>query len=247
MKTFNVTDVRSNFVDLLTKKQFTTDKSGVKTIEIINASFEATDTHIFGAVNEDYARRELAWYRSLSRNVNDIPGGPPAIWQQVASRAGNINSNYGWCVYSDENGNQFSRVLDELTANVYSRRATMIYTRPTMHKDYNTDGMSDFVCTNTVQYFIREGLLHALVYMRSNDGWAGYRNDYHWQNYIHKELLTAMNQQNGTGYGLGTMYWNVASLHMYERQFYLVEHYDKTGETSISKSDYLRSLGLVEM
>ena len=217
-----VYDVREEFKYLLSEEQFVIDKSGVKTIEICNACFLADEKSIFGTVNEDYANRELAWYRSMSLSVDDIPGGAPTIWKQVASKDGMINSNYGWCVYSNENGNQFMKTLDELSVNPYSRRAAMIYTRPSMHTDYNKDGMSDFMCTNVVQYYIRNGQLHSSVYMRSNDAVYGYKNDYHWQHYIHKELLNAINQRNGTAYGLGALYWNVSSLHVYERHFGLI-------------------------
>jgi thymidylate synthase len=97
----------------------------------------------------------------------------------------------------------------------------MIYTRPWMHEDYNKDGMSDFICTNTVQYLIRDGKVHALVYMRSNDAVFGYKNDYAWQLYVLYSVAAEV------GMPVGDIYWNVASLHIYERHFKLVEDYDK--------------------
>jgi thymidylate synthase len=60
----------------------------------------------------------------------------------------------------------------------------MIYTRPSMQFEYNRAGMSDFMCTNTVQYLIRGGNVHAIVNMRSNDVVFGYKNDYAWQNHV---------------------------------------------------------------
>ena len=152
----------------------------------------------------------------MSLNVNDIPGGPPEIWKRVATTYGRINSNYGWCIYSKENGNQYENVLDELTRNPDTRRATMIYTRPSMHYDYNRDGMSDFMCTNAVQYLIRDGKVNALVYMRSNDAVFGYKNDYAWQKYVLDSVA------NDLGLSVGNLYWNVSSLHVYERHFDLI-------------------------
>ena len=218
----NVDYIRKQFFHCLQTNDFTVDKSGVKTIELINASFNADESSIFGTVNQDYVDRELKWYKSMSLNVNDIPGGPPAIWQQVASEDGLINSNYGWCIYSAENGYQFAYVLDELVKNPFSRRANMIYTRPSMHTDYNKNGMSDFMCTNNVQYFLRYGQLHACVYMRSNDAVFGYKNDYAWQRYVQEQLLLGLNARTSSSYGLGNMMWNVGSLHVYERHFDLV-------------------------
>jgi thymidylate synthase len=219
-------DMRYALADELAGKRFVTDKSGVKTIEILNACFIADEEALFGTVNQEYVARELEWYRSMSLNVEDIPGGPPAIWKQVADKNGIINSNYGWCIYSEENGYQFTKVVEELSKSPLSRRAIMIYTRPSMHVEYNLNGMSDFMCTNTVQYYIRNGQLHASVYMRSNDAIFGYKNDYAWQRFVQQELLDAVNRKCNTVYALGNLYWNVGSLHIYERHFELVEKWD---------------------
>ena len=197
-------------------EDFVTDKTGVKTIEIINASFFADQDAIFGTPNQEYIERELEWYKSMSLNVNDIPGGPPEIWKMVANPNGRINSNYGWCIYSFENGDQFNKVVEELKRNPDSRRGTMIYNRPSMHYDFNNSGMSDFMCTNAVQYLIRDGKVNALVYMRSNDAVFGYKNDYAWQKHVLQEVCNELNLP------MGNIYWNVASLHVYERHFKFV-------------------------
>ena len=219
----NVEYVRHQFLKCLQNEDFVIDKTGVKTIELINAVFHADENAIFGTPNQEYIERELAWYKSMSLNVNDIPGGTPAIWKQVADKDGMINSNYGWCIYSEENGYQFKHVLEELIKNPFSRRANMIYTRPSMHTDFNKNGMSDFICTNNVQYFIRDGQLHACVFMRSNDAIFGYKNDYAWQKFVQEQLLIGINNRCSTAYGMGTMLWNVGSLHVYERHFDLVK------------------------
>lgn len=239
-----VHDIRTEFAQLYRGGRFVTDKSGVKTIEIMGVSFWANSPIIFGAVNEDYVQRELDWYKSMSLNVNDIPGGTPAIWKQVADKDGYINSNYGWCIYSGENNNQFLHVVTELEDRPDSRRAIMIYTRPTMWGDHNKAGRSDFMCTNTVQYLIRDGRVHAVVNMRSNDAWAGYRNDYAWQLHVLEEVTQEL-RYRGKFYNRGEILWNVGSLHVYERQFYLVDHYVKTRELSITKEEYDAKYGSV--
>lgn len=212
----NVTWVRRQFIEQLERGQFVTDKTGVKTIEIMNASFVADSPAIFGTVNHDYVERELQWYKSMSLNVYDIPEPVPAIWKAVADKDGFINSNYGWCIYSEENGNQFKNVVEDLKRNPDSRRANMIYTRPSMHVDYNKNGMSDFMCTNNVQYLVRDGAVNALVYMRSNDAVFGYKNDFAWQKHVLDQVAEEI------GIPSGIIYWNVSSLHVYERHFDLV-------------------------
>ena len=219
---YGVSNIRNIFKEKLKMEDFVIDKTGVKTIEIINAAFFANQPTIFGTVNEDYVQRELEWYKSMSLNVNDIPGGPPEIWKMVANPNGYINSNYGWCIYSQQNGNQYQNVLNELIKNPLSRRATMIYNRPTMHDDYNKGGMSDFMCTNAVQYLIRNNKLNALVYMRSNDAVFGYKNDYAWQKHVLEELVIDLRNEWLDDIQIGDIYWNVASLHVYERHFKFV-------------------------
>lgn len=212
-----VKDIRSYFMTELAYENYVTDKTGVKTIEMIGAQFVADAPAIFGKVDEDYVKRELEWYRSMSLNVNDIPGGPPKIWQQVADKNGYINSNYGWCIWSRRNYDQYANCLKELKLNSNSRRGIMIYTRPNMQVDFNNYGMSDFMCTNTVQYLIRGGELYAIVSMRSNDVVFGYKNDYAWQYYVQQSLAADL------GVEVGPIIWNVGSLHVYERHFDLVK------------------------
>lgn len=209
-----VEHIRDHFIEELKYGRFVTDKTGVKTIEMLGATFEANHPTIFGEVNDDYVERELTWYKSMSLSVNDIPGKTPAIWQQVADENGYINSNYGWAIWHEDNFSQYANVLKELRANSNSRRAVMIYTRPVMWYDYNFNGMSDFMCTNAVQYMIRDSQLVAIVQMRSNDVVFGYRNDYAWQKYVADQLTKDL--------GLDVepkIIWHVGNLHVYERHF----------------------------
>lgn len=209
-----VSHIRDYFIQELESGRFVTDKTGVKTIEMIGATFEADEPTIFGEVNEDYVERELQWYKSMSLYVEDIPGKTPAIWQQVASKHGKINSNYGWAIWHEDNHLQYARVLNELTFAPNSRRAVMIYTRPSMWKDYKDDGMSDFMCTNAVQYMIRDEQLVAIVQMRSNDVVFGYRNDYAWQKYVADRMTEDLKLVKEP-----KIIWHVGSLHVYERHF----------------------------
>jgi thymidylate synthase len=223
--TLRTGQIRDLFKTLLAENQFTTvnregsmtNLVGSTTIEIVGASFIADEDSIFGDVNWDYVRREEEWYNSMSLNVNDIPGGPPQIWKAVSDRDGFINSNYGWCIYHPDNFNQYQQALAELQQNPGSRRATMIYTRPSMWLDYNKNGRSDFMCTSTVQYLIRNDRLHAVVQMRSNDALFGFRNDRAWQQHVLEKLAGDLCIESGK------LYWQVGSLHVYERHYYLVD------------------------
>lgn len=216
-----VEDIRNEFRRLLKEQEFVVDKTGVKVVEIVGASFVADEDVIFGTTDRSYVEREIAWYESQSRNINDIPPPVPEIWKKVATKEGLINSNYGWCTWSEENFFQYDNCWKELVANPYSRRAVMIYTRPSMWYDYKVDGMSDFICTNVVQYLIRNMRLEVVVQMRSNDAVYGYKNDVAWARHVQERLRLDLSSVHYPGLQLGDITWQVGSLHLYERHFHL--------------------------
>jgi thymidylate synthase len=221
--------IRRQFLQMYQDKEYVTDKSGVKMLEIHGASFMADEDAIFGIPDKDYIAREIQWYESESLNVKDIPGKIPQIWLDVSSFDGKINSNYGFLILSRDNGNQFVNVLNELRRFPESRRAVMIYTRPSMHREATRDGMSDFICTNAVQYVLRNGRIDAIVQMRSNDVVFGYRNDLAWQRHVLRELVDAYNDisaldpENNETVLIGDIIWQVGSLHVYERHFPMIQ------------------------
>jgi thymidylate synthase len=224
-----VSDIRNYFIEELKKENFTIDKTGQKTIEVIGASFLADEPSIFGKPSDEYINHEIIWYRSHSCNINDIYGDdrePPKAWQLSANKYGEINSNYGCLINSDKYYGQYGMALDELLYNKDSRRASMIYQRPSIWVEYEEDGKNDFICTNAVTYYIRDGELHAVVQMRSNDVVFGYKNDYAWQLHVLEELVHDYNSCKTDTYEEvkpGDITWQVQNLHVYERHFHLVK------------------------
>ena len=228
----NVKDIRLQFVKKYKEEKFEIDKCGGKVIDLICAQFIADEAFIFGNPNEEYIKKELNWYLSQSLNVNDIKN-TPTIWKNVADSSGFINSNYGWCIFSEENGHQYDNCLKELKNQKSSRRGVMIYNRPNMWEDYNKNGKNDFICTYAVQFLIRDNILYSYVLMRSNDAWAGYRNDYAWHKYILDKLGDDLSIKKRA------IIWNSGSLHLYEKQFYLIDNFIETGNASITRKDFL--------
>jgi len=206
-------DIRQELKSKYSNNDFVIDKTGAKMVEIIGATFIADEESILRDTSHEYVQRELEWYKSQSLYVEDIPGTTPAIWNQVSNTDGMINSNYGWCIFSNENGNQYKNVKRELERSPLSRRASMIYTRPSMHKDFNKDGMSDFMCTYGNSFFIRDNKLHSHYIMRSNDAVFGYNNDYAWALYVQDKLAKDLDVQ------VGDIIWTASNLHVYERHF----------------------------
>ena len=227
MKLNSVNDIREFFIDELKDEAYTIDKTGQKTIELIGAQFVADEPSIFGTPNLDYIKEEIRWYENQSTNVNDIGEKVPQAWQYTANAHGEINSNYGHLIWSDKYFNQYGMVLDELLRNPDGRRATMVYNRPSIWIEFDENGKNDFICTNAVTYYIRDGLLHAVVQMRSNDVIYGYKNDYAWQQYVLEKMAfdyTNLDRyDNGNVIEPGHIIWQVQNLHVYERHFHLVK------------------------
>jgi thymidylate synthase len=98
-----------------------------------------------------------------------------------------------------------------------SRRAVMIYNRPSIWTEFDENGKNDFICTNAVSYYIRDNHLQSVVQMRSNDVVFGYKNDYAWQRYVMDMVANEVDCE------VGTLTWQVQNLHVYERHFDLVK------------------------
>ena len=216
-----INDVRQHFIDELRNENFTVDRSGSQTIELLGASFIADESAIFGTPNEDYIRKEIDWYESQSTNIFDLDADPPKAWKYTANDHGEINSNYGHLIFSDKYFAQYYQVADELIRNPDSRRAIMIYNRPSIWCEFDENGKNDFICTNAHTYYIRKNKLNVVVQMRSNDLIFGYRNDYAWAKYVleslQQDLKTSLDVE------LGNIYWQVQNLHVYSRHFHLVK------------------------
>lgn len=214
------TDILNVFINKYENNEFRIIGNEVQqstTLEIQNANFEVDKSWIVRKPNYEYFEKELAWYLSESLNVNDIPEGAPKMWKACADPLGYINSNYGWCIFSKDNGYQYIHCLKKLEADPHTREAIMIYNRPSMQEDYCKNGMHDFMCCQNVQYFINERdnikYLDCIVNFRSCDAVFGFNNDALWNKYVLESLA------NDLDICVGKMYWNAGSLHIYERHF----------------------------
>jgi len=217
-----IVNIREIFKNKYKNKEFVIDKTGVKLVELVGISYIADEEIIFGNLNLDYAMKEVQWYNSQSLNVFDIPGKVPQVWQQVSDKNGYINSNYGWCIYSKENGEQYKHAIRELKRNKDSRRSIMIYTRPSMQWEYNKNGRSDFVCTNSAQLLIRSDKLYYILNQRSCDVIYGAKNDLYWAREIHKKAYNEL-KETYPELKIGELIHQVGSLHIYDKHFKLIK------------------------
>lgn len=173
----------------------------------------------------DYLEKEHKWYMSQDLSIkgwmDDIK-----IWNWCASKddAQTINSNYGWCVFSSANGNQFDNCLKKLIADNNTREALMIYTRPSMHYDAIENGKHDFMCTVCAHALIRNNKLHYIVTQRSCDIVTGLSFDFPWHCFVYQCLLEEL-KQNNVQVEATEMLYNINSLHVYQRHESLIKEY----------------------
>lgn len=228
-------DIKNLFIEKYKNKDYRKIGNAVQqslTIELQAIQFEVDKPWIIREPNYNYFNREFEWYKSESLNVNDIPGGAPEIWRICASPSGYINSNYGWMIWSKDNGYQFDSCFKKLLDDPHTREACMIYNRPSMQEEYNKDGMHDFCCTYSVQCFLNEDEqnkthLKYIVYMRSNDAVFGFNNDSLWHQNVQLMLANKLSQKDALNKEIicDNIIWHAGSLHVYERHFeYLDEH-----------------------
>ena len=208
-------------IDTVKKMLQDTTPSDDGMVEIINITFQADKDFILREPNKEYIEREIEWYKSQSLYVDDIPGDTPKIWTQVSDKDGKINSNYGWCIFSADNNYQYSSALAQLKADKNTRKAIMIYTRPTMQTDFNKNGMSDFMCTNSVQLYIRNNELVYCVHQRSCDAVFGFNNDLAWHKFVYEQLMNDLKEFYPE---LQPKYiqYTCGSLHVYPRHQHLL-------------------------
>ena len=230
MNTYNTEDILKLF-----KNKYKNDEFRGNTVELQNIHFICDKDYIVREPNYDYAKREIEWYESQSLNVNDIPGGAPTIWKQVATSLGYINSNYGWCIFGKDNGKQYEHCLKSLLKDHMTRQAVMIYTRPQMQTDWNKNGMHDFMCTHYVHCFLNEVQhpdnnvevyeLKYIVYQRSCDAVFGFNNDFQWHKYVYDKLYNDLIEAGiPMSENKPFIEYNCGSLHVYDRHFKHLEN-----------------------
>lgn len=209
------------------------------TKELIHQVFIADKNYIVRKPKQPYQQNELEWFITQSRNIEDlksIAGFIPKIWEDISEIDGTVNSNYGWCCLSKENGSQFWNAMKHLELDKHSRRAIMIYNRPSMHTDWianrgnhnlnwqhkNPDEYKelrgDFMCCQNNHFLIRDNKLEMTVHMRSLDALFGYNADYIWFDWIFNKAVQYL-KKTYPELERGDMVIYADSVHVYERHF----------------------------
>lgn len=195
--------------------------------EIINYHIEIDDVSSNQIIKTNtrstpikYLKKELCLYYS---GTNDIESFKLAskVWDPISDN-GIINSAYGHLIFNKQYTNklgdltktQFDWVIDTLINDPDSRQAVMYLGSPQVQYD----GVKDFICTFTYQFFIRNNKLNMICNRRSNDVYTGIIYDIPWELTL-MQVVCKYLKRTYPEILPGTYYSNIGSLHAYERNW----------------------------
>ena len=151
-----------------------------------------------------YAIGEMLWYMSGNRDLKEIQK-YTNNWDRMSDDGKVVNSNYGWCIKEKFGFDQWEYVKGLLKEDNNTRQAVIHI------KDADNSYSKDVNCTVYLNFLIREGKLHMLTHMRSNDIWLGFPYDIF--QFTNMQILMSME----LGIPIGKYTHVVDSLHLYER------------------------------
>lgn len=225
--------IKNVFLKLLHKLNNKDFRNNTVELQNIHLIFDPKEEYIdYGTTrpaSRKYIQAELDWYLSQDTSINNHPLiETNIIWQSCATKKGKVNSNYGNIVFSKihKRKSQFDFAVEKLMKDKCTRQSLIIYTRPSLHWEYNDNkhARSDFTCTTHTQHFItNDNKLEYIVNMRSNDSIFGLQNDYSWHRYVYYQMYKSLCLIY-PNLKIGNIYWNVGSLHVYERHYKLLEN-----------------------
>lgn len=212
--------------EIYTTPSFDVSPRGQHTKENLGMSIEITNPYTRYVTNKHrnfslaYAIGEWLWYERGSDSLAEIAY-YSKFWNKVSDNGKTVNSAYGYRIFGRHPlmpVNQWKYIKDELVRDPSSRRAVCIIASPVdMEKE-----TKDFPCTVYLQFFIRNSKLHLSANMRSNDLILGFANDVVAFTLLQEKMLIEL-REIIPELEMGSYYHYAGSLHIYERNFPLVE------------------------
>lgn len=159
-----------------------------------------------------FALGELGWHMNGSNDLNYIQY-YSKNWDSISEDREHITEScYGAKMFKQSK--DWINLVSELKNDINSRRAVI-----NLYSSENTLGInkSDVACTLSLQFLVRKGKLDLIVTMRSNDVIWGFPNDVFFFTMLQEYLAITLDIQ------IGEYYHQVASMHIYERHFSILE------------------------
>lgn len=155
--------------------------------------------------NKKYADRELEWYLSENRSVEELKKFAP-IWDTMHNGDHIVNSNYG---FAWNESSQLKKTVEQLKQNTNNRQAWITIFDGKRKDQYQ----NDTPCTLNIGFIVDQGKLCMMVLMRSNDLWYGFCNDQYCFSDLQKTVANELQLE------VGWYYHYAADLHIYEKHY----------------------------
>tara|TARA_R110001606_G_scaffold162682_1_gene306782 strand:- start:2505 stop:3536 length:1032 start_codon:yes stop_codon:yes gene_type:complete len=149
---------------------------------------------------------ELLWYLSGSNSLKFIEYYIPRYKEETEDGA-TVYGGYGPRLFDLAGINQIQNVISLLTVSPYSRRAVIqIFAGADINRR-----RKEIPCTCTLQFIVRDDVLHLFVNMRSNDAYFGLPHDVFAFTMLQEIVARSL------GIDIGTYKHFAGSLHIYEK------------------------------
>lgn len=201
-------------------------KAYTKSIISQQVTFDNTEVPIITSKRVAWktAIKELLWiWQMKNNNVKDLQAMGVKIWNEWEIKDEDdkwyqtIGPSYGYQmgkkvrtikdgVFAQHKADQVDYLLNQLTFNPSSRRHVTSL--------WNIDELDEMAlnpCVWNTQWLVKEGKLHLIVGVRSND-WALGAPFNQFQYYVLQRMIAQV-----TGYEMGTLTFNINDCHLYER------------------------------
>jgi len=172
---------------------------------------------IFSAVGE------LLWYLSKSNELDYIDWFVPNKYRDESPDNKTVRSGYGNRLFNWRGIDQVQNVIDLLNEKPSSRQAVIqILDAEDVHSEE-----AAIPCTCTLQFLLRDGLLHLMVSMRSNDAYFGFPHDVFAFTMLQELIARTLNVE------LGNYIHTVGSFHLYDEHAVGAHEYLREGFQNI--------------
>jgi len=166
-----------------------------------------------------YGCAEFLWYMKHTKKIEMIKAYAPQY--EKFAEDGEAHGAYGWRLYENlsivKNTSQLVLLINHLRHTPDSRQAILtLWNADDLHYAVMKNH-KDLPCTLSLQFFIRNGYLHLITTMRSNDAWLGLPYDIFTFTCIQKLVSRAL------GLPCGVYTHQVGSMHLYEKNWVAAE------------------------
>lgn len=194
---------------------------GMKCYEVISGHYQVPMPAFIDLkarnVNLPFMFAEAAWIISGSNRLGDLTP-YMKVYKNFSDDGVFLRGAYGPKVVD-----QLPYVVDCLVKDNDSRQAVMTIWRE------RPGPSKDIPCTVSIQFFIREDVLHSVVTMRSNDIVLGFTYDVFTFSMIANAVRLLL-KERGIDVVLGTLCVNPGSMHLYEQHVKSVQKWNEETE-----------------